>query len=218
MRSQANGGGATAALLPQVQGSEMADRVFVVVLNWNGWHDTIECLESILRSSGCSYSVVVCDNDSSDDSVARIADWAAGRLVFDSAGTPDSLRHLVDPPRAKPIDLKILNESDASAAVGTHARVTLIRNEANHGFAGGSNVGLRFAVAHADCDWVWLLNNDTVVAPDAMAELVARVVRNPGIGLCGSTVLYYDTPETVQALGGARLDRWFGITRHLRDG
>jgi GT2 family glycosyltransferase len=65
---------------------------------------------------------------------------------------------------------------------------------------------------------VWLLNNDTVVAGDAMAALVARSRADPRVGICGSTVLYYHAPATVQALGGAALDRWFGVTRHLGDG
>ncbi len=197
----------------------MANRVYVVILNWNGWRETIECLESVMGSRGCTFRVIVCDNDSTDDSLARIAAWAEGRLVVDSARTPESLRRLIEPPQAKPIGLRILTEAEAEAGSALDdPPLTLIRNDANHGFAGGNNVGMRFALAHSDCAWVWVLNNDTVVAPDAMRALVERVGADLRIGLCGSTVLYYDAPSTVQALGGAYLNRWFGVTRHLHDG
>lgn len=46
--------------------------VFVVVLNWNGKHDTIECLSSLNQTSYPNCTVVVVDNASSDDSVTAI--------------------------------------------------------------------------------------------------------------------------------------------------
>ena len=55
--------------------------VYTVLLNWNGWRDTIACLESLLASTGVKLKVIVCDNDSSDDSLTHIASWAAGNLL-----------------------------------------------------------------------------------------------------------------------------------------
>lgn len=42
--------------------------VFVVVLNWNGWRDTIECLESLQQLDYPDYRMVVVDNGSSGSS------------------------------------------------------------------------------------------------------------------------------------------------------
>ena len=50
----------------------MTSHVVVVVLNWNGWQDTVACLESLQRQSYASFELLVVDNDSSDDSVAQI--------------------------------------------------------------------------------------------------------------------------------------------------
>ena len=58
-----------------------AQRVTVVVLNWNGWRDTLACLES-LRHLAEVPRVIVVDNGSSDESVERLrasAPWV--RLV-----------------------------------------------------------------------------------------------------------------------------------------
>src|SRR5260370_23149874 len=47
-------------------------RVDVLLLNWNGWRDTVECLRSLEKLSYPDFSVVVIDNGSTDDSVAQI--------------------------------------------------------------------------------------------------------------------------------------------------
>ena len=42
---------------------------YVVLLNWNGWRDTCECLASLMRLNGPAPRVIVCDNASSDGSL-----------------------------------------------------------------------------------------------------------------------------------------------------
>src|ERR1700733_1333304 len=49
-----------------------AANVSVIVLNWNGWKDTLECLHSLQNLEYPSYQVIVVDNCSTDDSVFRI--------------------------------------------------------------------------------------------------------------------------------------------------
>ncbi|HMQ35228.1 MAG TPA: glycosyltransferase family 2 protein [Chloroflexaceae bacterium] len=50
-----------------------APLVYLVVLNWNGYGDTHECLESLRRLAYPNYRVLVVDNNSSDDSPERVA-------------------------------------------------------------------------------------------------------------------------------------------------
>ena len=57
---------------------KMNDKVYIVLLNWNGWRDTVECLESVFRINYKAFTVVVCDNDSSDNSLSHIQAWADG--------------------------------------------------------------------------------------------------------------------------------------------
>lgn len=47
-------------------------RVFVVVLNWNGWQDTIACFASLQRQDYPDFHLLVVDNGSTDESVAQI--------------------------------------------------------------------------------------------------------------------------------------------------
>jgi GT2 family glycosyltransferase len=56
--------------------SQQAARIGVVIVNWNRAHDTIECLDSLRLADPGAARVIVVDNASADDSVARIADWS----------------------------------------------------------------------------------------------------------------------------------------------
>ena len=47
-------------------------RVAVIVLNWNGWKDTISCLNSLQRLDYPDFYLIIVDNASTDDSVAQI--------------------------------------------------------------------------------------------------------------------------------------------------
>lgn len=46
--------------------------VYIVILNWNGWSITLECLQSLDALDYPNYRVLVVDNGSTDDSVARL--------------------------------------------------------------------------------------------------------------------------------------------------
>jgi len=54
-------------------------RAAIALLNWNGWRDTIACLDSLDHVRYTDASVVLCDNCSTDDSVDRIARWGQER-------------------------------------------------------------------------------------------------------------------------------------------
>jgi hypothetical protein len=191
-------------------------KAYVILINWNGWADTVECLESLFRSVGVHFRVIVCDNESADRSVERIGLWADGLLDL-LAPAAGPLRSLFHPPMAKPV--RWVEYSRAEAERGgdfdLDPPLVLIRTGGNLGFAGGNNVGLRYVLARGDFDYVWLLNNDTVVDPGALAALVGRMAEKPSAGMCGSTLLHYETPQRVQARGGGWYCKWIGLPWHL---
>ena len=57
-------------------------RVVCVIVNWQGWRDTIPCVESLLAQHHRPEEILVVDSASADDSVARI------RAAFSSTGVP----------------------------------------------------------------------------------------------------------------------------------
>ena len=50
----------------------MSKCVYVVVLNWNGWQDTIACLVSLQQLNYADFNLLAVDNGSTDSSVAQI--------------------------------------------------------------------------------------------------------------------------------------------------
>lgn len=190
--------------------------VCIVILNWNRWGDTIECLESVFRLEYGDFQVVLCDNGSTDRSLEQIRAWADGELPSVQAG--NVLRDLTFPPVPKPIRYSEYGYDDIERmadATKENAPLVLIRTGANRGFAGGNNVGLRYAMKRRDLEFVWLLNNDTVVHKDALTGMVREMRRNPSAGICGSKIISYFEPDKVQSLGGCRFNKWLGISAHI---
>src|ERR1700729_1766132 len=97
-------------------GNDSVPHIACILLNWNGWQDTIECLHALRKCAYPNLNILVVDNGSTNDSVIRIR--------------------------------------------AAHPDIPLLESGSNLGFAGGSNIGIRHAIAHA-ADYVWLLNNDT---------------------------------------------------------
>lgn len=165
-------------------------KVYVVTLNWNGAADTSACVDSLRAMQGVECCFVVCDNDSRPESLDALRAW--GRTM--PGGLPEySAQPMPDWPTGQP------------QASGT---TVLIHTGGNLGYAGGMNAGMRYALAQGDAAYVWVLNNDTVVAPDALSELLIRMRDDPGIGICGSTLIYFHDRQKVQALGGASYLPW----------
>lgn len=187
-------------------------RVPILLVNWNGWGDTLECLESLFRLERVQPQVIICDNASIDNSLERIKAWADGSL--DVCPTHSPLRELSFPPVPKPIPwVEFTPELPLTDDVAVP--LVLIRSRQNLGFAGGNNVGLRYLLGRGGFEQVWLLNNDTVVAPDALITLMDRQETEPRVGICGSTLLRYHNPERIQARGGGYYCKWIGLPWHL---
>lgn len=190
---------------------------YVLLVNWNGWQDTIECLESVFRNDFPGYKVIVCDNGSGDGSIEHIKAWAnGGQPAFVPAGHP--LRHLTYPPVPKPIAWVEYGREDAEKggkAEDDRVPLILIQTGENLGFAGGNNVGLRYALARDNFDFIWLLNNDTVIEPGALSHLVRRMEDNPDAGICGSTIPLYSKPGLLYARGGGTYNKWIAYVRHI---
>ena len=146
--------------------------VFILILNWNGWQDTVECIESCQKLNYSDFRIVVVDNGSNDDSVAELR------------------KHF--------------------------PQLTLIETGKNLGFAGGNNVGIQYALDHG-AEYVWLLNNDTIIDPEALAELLKVAESESSIGMVGSKILQYSEPDIIDFAEG-RINFRTGVARHIGRG
>ncbi len=188
-------------------------RLGLVLVNYKRWSDTIECLESVFRST-IPLRVVVVDNGSGDGSLDRIAEWAEGTRP--STPLKADMARFSEPPLPKPIPFRRLSTADLADAGGaSDVPLTLIDSGGNLGFAAGNNIGLRLLLTDPRITCFWLLNNDTVVEPTAAAALVTRMSATHKIGMCGTVVRFYHTPDMVQVLGGSSFNLLTGQGRGI---
>ncbi len=186
-------------------------KVVAVVLNWNGWLDTVECVESTLRSTFRPTQIVICDNGSTDGSIDRLREWADGVLVADLAGEAGESRWSYRP-APKPLSYALATPLDAAndSGVPYETDLVIVAIEENLGYAGGNNVALEYALKRVGADYVWLLNNDTVVDAFALERMVSLAQREPHSGLIGAKLLQYAKPDMLQAMGGGNFIPRFG--------
>lgn len=151
------------------------DKVAIIILNWNSYKDTLECLYSLKSLTHNNFTVFLIDNDSTDGSFEKLK----------KTYLEDSLFNL---------------------------DIEFIQSGANLGFAGGNNIGIRRAY-DLGYQYFWLLNNDTIVTPNALDELVYEIKRDNNIGIVGSKILFYGTNKIWFA--GGRLNQWTGNVIHV---
>jgi len=85
--------------------------------------------------------------------------------------------------------------------------VQIIGLSENLGYAGNNNVGIDASIEQG-ADWVFVLNEDTWLAPDCISRLVKAGESDPTIGIVGPMVYHADEPDVIQSAGG-RLDKYF---------
>ncbi|MDP3938054.1 MAG: glycosyltransferase family 2 protein, partial [Deltaproteobacteria bacterium] len=79
--------------------------------------------------------------------------------------------------------------------------IHVIENETNRGYAGGNNVGLLHALG-LGVDYVLVLNNDAIVEPDAIDELVQLAESDPEVGAVGARVMQYEARDRMYGAVG----------------
>lgn len=166
-----------------------------------------ECLESLLASGYPRLKIVVVDNASPDDTVAALRGWASGERPFVH---PEDWPIARAPVAAKPRALAEFSpEAAARASFEALAEVSLIRSDANRGYAGGVNVGLRALLPHSEIGLFWVLNPDCVVEPQTPAAYAEAARRAGRFALIGGRSLLFGEPAVVQTDGG-RFRPWRG--------
>ncbi|GAB4337689.1 MAG: glycosyltransferase family 2 protein [Calditrichia bacterium] len=195
--------------------------ISIVVLNWNGHEDTIECLESVLKSDYQNFNVILIDNNSEKESVAAIKQW----LEKGSSKIDTKFPELVLPPVKKPVKYKNISlnsGSDSELIALNSTKNDLIRNELifitlqeNIGFAKGSNLGFKFAHLLYNSDYVMALNNDTVIERDAIGKLIQFMEKNKDAIAATPAIYNYYEPEEIDNLGG--FFTWTGRRDYIKE-
>ena len=188
-------------------------RVAIVLVNWNGWRDSVECLSSLFASDAMRIADIwLVDNESGDGSVEHISAWCDSPTTDTAYARFEGVRHVGQ----AAIPYRIWQANGQPAPLRDGVQLNIVRSGANLGFAGGNNAGI-VAAGVDRYSHFWLLNTDTVICHDALDHLIARARADARIGMVGSTLLHYGEPQRVQALGGGKLDRQSLRVSHIGD-
>ena len=103
-------------------------------------------------------------------------------------------------------------DGSREAITGEFPGATVLAMASNLRFAGGNNAGMRHAL-EVGAEFVLLLNNDTVVAPDFLNCMVERMQSDPAIGIVAPAIYYHDAPDRFWFAGG-RISLWLGTAWH----
>jgi GT2 family glycosyltransferase len=96
-------------------------------------------------------------------------------------------------------------------------KVTVLENKRNLFWAGGNNVGIEYALSR-NADYIFLLNNDIIIDPELVSELVKIGESDPNIGMLGPKIYYYDHDQTQERriwYASARISLWRGTAAHI---
>jgi GT2 family glycosyltransferase len=86
-------------------------------------------------------------------------------------------------------------------------QVQLIPLTTNFGYAGNNNIGIQAALDQG-ADWIFILNDDTVLDPSCLSLLIETSERDPAIGIAGPLVYHFDAPKVIQSAGGMLGKYW----------
>jgi len=178
----------------------MYPKVSIIILNWNSWKDTIECLESLYQINYPNYNVILVDNNSQNDSIEKIKRYCEGEIPVESKFFKYNQEN-------KPITIIEYTREEAEFGGGkeneiknlpSNRKLIIIKNEKNYGFAEGSNIGIRYTLKSLNPDYVLLLNNDTVVDIEFLQELIKIADSDHKIGIIGPKIYQYYSPNKLQ--------------------
>jgi len=91
-------------------------------------------------------------------------------------------------------------DGSVAALRGKYSDIIIVENGRNLGYAEGFNTGMRYGLQQR-ADYFLILNNDTVIDPNAPGELVRVAERDPRIGFVSGKVYFYDEPNRLQTVG-----------------
>ena len=169
-------------------------KITIIILNFNGWPDTKECLESLGRVEYDNFEVVLIDNASKEPMpILPVIPAKAGIQTSSSLSVKGGWEGFSPEPgsRVKPGMTK-------DGIKLPNLKITQIFNKENLGFAGANNQGIKMALAN-NADYLLLLNNDTTVEPDFLTKLVEEAANDESAGIVGPLIYFYDKPLAVSS-------------------
>lgn len=208
------------------------DKVYIVVLNYMNWWDTLECLEAILRIEYTNYQIIVLDNNSPNESMNFIKLWINNELSPNIKQKKTITYNLSFPPINKTLEyicydftkstnqqkvIKTFEQDSAQKIKATTINpLILIQNSENKGYAVGNNIAIDLILSKNDAEYVMILNPDTILTKDAIKNLVSLAKDNPKT-IIGSVIKDYYNPDKIRTYGGCIINKKTASVKNITE-
>ncbi len=161
----------------------------IILLNYNGSVDTIECIESLKNTiTNYTYDIYIIDNASREEEVDILKKYISSRKDFSTYS------------------------EDVFEKNKIRGNLLILSND-NAGFAGGNNKVIR--AIYEDYSYVLLLNNDTVVQPDFLEKMISLLNEDKSIGFASCRINNYYDRKLLWNCGG-KLRPW-GLRKYYSE-
>ncbi|NAW51361.1 glycosyltransferase [Elizabethkingia argentiflava] len=174
----------------------------IVILNWNGWKDTKQCVESIIReSSSHNYTLILVDNGSEQKEINLIEEYCNTNFEMTISQSKEYFLN------------KSLSLPPEFYQIPSSRRIIFIKNNENLGFACGNNVALEF-LRSQNQNYAILLNNDTEIEGDALGKMFRylRQHESEGVAAVIPQIRYYKPKNVIWNCGGHI--NWLGLRKY----
>lgn len=155
----------------------------IIILNWNGWEDTVECLSS-LKNVNEDFFIVLIDNGSTNDSIAKISYYLKYNWPYDYYFHKEN----------DDIHINTIKKHD----------IIFYSLKENYGFAKGNNKGLELAKKF-NPKFGLLLNNDTIVDSHFLTNLLSFKKSYPKFSILTPLIFFYSNKNIIWNAGGKLL-------------
>ena len=165
--------------------------ISIIILTHNQWEYTKRCLESLFRHTVIPFELIVVDNGSTDQSPKYLRELMEGKRTIGGCKFRVGEGGEVLEKRFEKKGHKKRRKMEQHFMC---RRFKLILNENNLGFAAGNNRG----ISEARGDYILIMNNDLVVTPGWLENLLNVAERKAEIGIVGPMSNYVSGPQWVK--------------------
>ena len=146
----------------------MINDTAIIILNYKNYDDTINCINSIFfHTPKKIFTIIVVDNDSDNDSLAKINESFAFQKYI----------------KVEKYDIEYRNSKNVD--------ILLVQNDLNYGYAYGNNVGLKIAYG-LEFKYLMVLNNDTLFVENCIPKLQCILEKDDTVLCVGPLLLKGD--------------------------
>lgn len=132
----------------------------ILILNYNNYEDTINCVESVEKYNTSPIKYIIIDNGSEREGTVEALDEYLSKTFR------DRYKKVYD-----------------GEKTNTLPYVTFLVSKVNDGYACGNNKGLKLAYADDEIDKIMILNNDVLFVEDIIPRLVQEYDADDSMGI-----------------------------------